>query len=157
VICVGDVHGYIPKLESLWSNLQAALPVNALATALVIFLGDYNDRGPHTRRVLNFLLALSTRYSAQRHVFLYDNHDLAFAVFVGALPPPPDGSLFFGHLHSAISLSSLSRCSLPRRPVPHPMARGFGDPAPLNRARSACRRGLWHVLTTLTPHLFSLS
>jgi hypothetical protein len=88
-----------------------------LATALVIFLGDYNDRGPHTRRVLNFLLALPTRYPAQRHVFLCGNHDLAFAAFVGALPPPPNGSPFFGHLRSAISLSSLSRCSLPRRPA----------------------------------------
>jgi hypothetical protein len=84
-----------------------------LATALVIFLGDYNDRGPHTRRVLNFLLALPTRYPAQRHVFLCGNHDLAFVAFVGALPLPPNGSLFFGHLRSAISLSSLSRSSSP--------------------------------------------
>ncbi|RLM74782.1 uncharacterized protein C2845_PM15G07450 [Panicum miliaceum] len=94
VICVGDVHGYIAKLESLWSNLQSALPADAFATALVIFLGDYNDRGPHTRRVLDFLLALPQRHPAQRHVFLCGNHDLAFAAFVGVLPPPPDGSPF---------------------------------------------------------------
>ena len=89
VICVGDVHGYVTKLESLWSNLQATLPCDAFATALVIFLGDYNDRGPHTRRVLDFLLALPTRHPAQGHVFLCGNHDLAFAAFVEALPPPP--------------------------------------------------------------------
>ncbi|ONM54956.1 Calcineurin-like metallo-phosphoesterase superfamily protein [Zea mays] len=72
----------------------AALPADALATALVIFLGDYNDCGPHTRRVLNFLLALPTRYLAQHHVFLCGNHDLPFTAFIGALPPPPDGSPF---------------------------------------------------------------
>uniref|UniRef100_A0ACD5UB36 Uncharacterized protein n=1 Tax=Avena sativa TaxID=4498 RepID=A0ACD5UB36_AVESA len=94
VICVGDVHGYISKLESLWANLQAALLADAFAAALVIFLGDYNDRGPHTRRILDFLLALPARHPAQRHVFLCGNHDLAFAAFVGALPPPPDGSPF---------------------------------------------------------------
>ncbi|OEL19739.1 1,4-alpha-glucan-branching enzyme 2-2, chloroplastic/amyloplastic [Dichanthelium oligosanthes] len=94
VICVGDVHGYITKLESLWSNLQSALPADAFATALVIFLGDYNDRGPHTRRVLDFLLALPARHPAQRHVFLCGNHDLAFAAFVGVLPLPPDGFPF---------------------------------------------------------------
>ena len=94
VICVGDVHGYITKLESLWSNLQSALPADAFATALVIFLGDYNDRGPHTRGVLDFLLALPQRHPAQRHVFLCGNHDLAFAAFVGVPPPPPDGSPF---------------------------------------------------------------
>jgi hypothetical protein len=94
VICVGDVHGYISKLESICSNLQSALPADAFATALVIFLGDYCDRGPQTRRVLDFLLALPARYPAQRHVFLCGNHDLAFAAFVGALSPPPDGSPF---------------------------------------------------------------
>ncbi|XP_062185954.1 tyrosine-protein phosphatase RLPH2-like [Phragmites australis] len=83
VICVGDVHGHILKLESLWSNLQSALPADAFATALVVFLGDYNDRGPHTRRVLDFLLALPARHPAQRHVFLCGNHDLAFAAFIG--------------------------------------------------------------------------
>ncbi|CAD6263849.1 unnamed protein product [Miscanthus lutarioriparius] len=94
VICVGDVHGYVTKLESLWSNLQATLPCDAFATALVIFLGDYNDRGPHTHRVPDFLLALQTRHPAQRHVFLCGNHDLAFAAFTTALPlpSPPDGS-----------------------------------------------------------------
>ncbi|GJN27718.1 hypothetical protein PR202_gb15763 [Eleusine coracana subsp. coracana] len=43
---------------------------------------------------LDFLLALPARYPAQRHVFLCGNHDFAFAAFVGALPPPPDGSPF---------------------------------------------------------------
>ncbi|EEC77238.1 hypothetical protein OsI_15791 [Oryza sativa Indica Group] len=94
VICVGDVHGYISKLESLWANLQSALPPDAFATALVVFLGDYCDRGPSTREVIDFLLALPSRHPAQRHAFLCGNHDLAFAAFVGALPPPPDGTPF---------------------------------------------------------------
>lgn len=94
VICVGDVHGYISKLESLWANLQSVLPPDAFATALVVFLGDYCDRGPSTREVIDFLLALPSRHPAQRHAFLCGNHDLAFAAFVGALPPPPDGTPF---------------------------------------------------------------
>ncbi|EEE60950.1 hypothetical protein OsJ_14707 [Oryza sativa Japonica Group] len=94
VICVGDVHGYISKLESLWANLQSGLPPDAFATALVVFLGDYCDRGPSTREVIDFLLALPSRHPAQRHAFLCGNHDLAFAAFVGALPPPPDGTPF---------------------------------------------------------------
>uniref|UniRef100_A0A0E0P8S9 Calcineurin-like phosphoesterase domain-containing protein n=1 Tax=Oryza rufipogon TaxID=4529 RepID=A0A0E0P8S9_ORYRU len=94
VICVGDVHGYISKLESLWANLQSALPPDAFATALVVFLGDYCDRGPSPREVIDFLLALPSRHPAQRHAFLCGNHDLAFAAFVGALPPPPDGTPF---------------------------------------------------------------
>ncbi|KAJ4817515.1 Calcineurin-like metallo-phosphoesterase superfamily protein [Rhynchospora pubera] len=92
VICVGDIHGYHSKLLRLWSNLQAAVGPTSFETALVIFLGDYNDRGPDTRQVIDFLIQLPSRYPRQRHVFLCGNHDLAFAAFVGALPARPDGS-----------------------------------------------------------------
>ncbi|KAH0452981.1 hypothetical protein IEQ34_017305 [Dendrobium chrysotoxum] len=94
VLCIGDIHGYFSKLQSLWSNLEAAVGAAAFQTALVIFLGDYCDRGPQTREVIDFLLSLSSRYPNQSHVFLCGNHDFAFAAFVGALPPPPDGSPF---------------------------------------------------------------
>ncbi|RWW08308.1 hypothetical protein BHE74_00019210 [Ensete ventricosum] len=94
VLCIGDIHGYVSKLRSLWSNLEVVVGFDSFATALVIFLGDYCDRGPHTREVIDFLLALPSQYPRQRHVFLCGNHDLAFAAFVGALPPPPDGSPF---------------------------------------------------------------
>ncbi|XP_078447425.1 tyrosine-protein phosphatase RLPH2-like [Wolffia australiana] len=94
-ICfVGDVHGFYDKLLRLWANLQLKLGGAAFRTALVVFLGDYCDRGPQTRQVIDFLLSLPARYPEQRHVFLCGNHDLAFSAFVGALTPPIDGSPF---------------------------------------------------------------
>ncbi|KNA12030.1 hypothetical protein SOVF_129250 [Spinacia oleracea] len=94
VICIGDIHGYYSKLENLWSNLQSQTNPSQFNNATIIFLGDYCDRGPDTRRVIDFLLSLSSKYPNQKHVFLAGNHDFAFAAFVGALPPPPDGSEF---------------------------------------------------------------
>ncbi|KAG1330993.1 Serine/threonine-protein phosphatase BSL2 like [Cocos nucifera] len=94
VICVGDIHGFSSKLQLLWSNLEVAVGAPAFESALVIFLGDYCDRGPDTHQVLDFLLSLPSRHPGQRHVFLCGNHDFAFAAFVGALPPPLDGSPF---------------------------------------------------------------
>lgn len=94
VICMGDIHGHHAKLRSLWSNLRAAIPAPAFDAALVVFLGDYCDRGPDTRLVLDFLLSLPSLHPSQTHVFLCGNHDFAFSAFVGALPPPPDGSPF---------------------------------------------------------------
>ncbi|XP_076939781.1 tyrosine-protein phosphatase RLPH2-like [Bidens hawaiensis] len=93
-ICIGDIHGYITKLQNLWSNLQTLIPPSSFDHALVIFLGDYCDRGPDTRKVLDFLTNLPSKYPKQSHVFLAGNHDFAFAAFVGAIPPPPDGSAF---------------------------------------------------------------
>jgi len=94
VICVGDIHGFVTKLKNLWSNLERSIDRSEFETATVIFLGDYCDRGPDTRQVIDFLVALPSRYPRQKHIFLSGNHDLAFAAFLHLLPPPPDGSPF---------------------------------------------------------------
>ncbi|CAA0837871.1 Calcineurin-like metallo-phosphoesterase superfamily protein [Striga hermonthica] len=94
VCCVGDIHGYLTKLQHLWCNLEKAVGPSDFQTALIIFLGDYCDRGPDTRKVIDFLISLPTRYPNQSHVFLCGNHDLAFAAFLGLLPDPPGGSGF---------------------------------------------------------------
>ncbi|XAR64647.1 Phosphoprotein phosphatase [Bertholletia excelsa] len=94
VCCIGDIHGYIIKLRNLWSNLECLIDPCDFEHALIIFLGDYCDRGPNTREVIDFLISLPSKYPNQSHVFLCGNHDLAFAAFVGVLPAPADGSEF---------------------------------------------------------------
>ncbi|KAG7028092.1 hypothetical protein SDJN02_09272, partial [Cucurbita argyrosperma subsp. argyrosperma] len=44
--------------------------------AHITFLGDYCDRGPNTREVIDFLVGLPSRYPDQKHVFHAGNHDL---------------------------------------------------------------------------------
>lgn len=94
VCCIGDVHGFLSKLQNLWSNLVSQFDPSDFDSALIIFLGDYCDRGSNTREVIDFLLNLPSRYPNQKHVFLSGNHDFAFAAFLGVLPPPADGSAF---------------------------------------------------------------
>lgn len=94
VCCIGDVHGYMSKFQSLWTNLEILIDPSDFETALIIFLGDYCDRGPNTREVIDFLISLPSKYPRQSHVFLCGNHDFAFAAFLGVLPSPPDGSAF---------------------------------------------------------------
>ncbi|PPS03865.1 hypothetical protein GOBAR_AA16797 [Gossypium barbadense] len=67
VICVGDIHGYLTKLLNLWSNLQSQIDPDSFNTATIIFLGDYCDRGPDTRKVIEFLISLPKRYPNQKH------------------------------------------------------------------------------------------
>lgn len=85
LICVGDIHGYINKLLNLWSNLQSHIDPDSFNSATVIFLGDYCDRGPDTRKVIDFLVSLPAKYPNQKHIFLSGNHDFAFSAFVGIL------------------------------------------------------------------------
>lgn len=45
-ICVGDIHGHLDRLKVLWRNLEFKLRSVSFASSTVIFLGEYNDRGP---------------------------------------------------------------------------------------------------------------
>ena len=94
VICIGDVHGYYSKLKNLWCNLKFQTNPSQFNKALIIFLGDYCDKGPDTNKVIDFLIDLPSKYPNQKHVFLLGNHDFGFSAFLGLLPPPCDGSEF---------------------------------------------------------------
>lgn len=94
VCCIGDIHGHSNKLQNLWFNLETRIHPSDFQSALIIFLGDYCDRGFDTPKVLDFLITLPSKYPKQTHVFLCGNHDLAFAAFLGVLPAPADGSKF---------------------------------------------------------------
>ncbi len=64
-LAIGDIHGFSGALDALLAQLNPA--ENRL-----VFLGDYIDRGPNTRGVLDRLVALSAN---PNHVFLRGNHD----------------------------------------------------------------------------------
>lgn len=87
VILVGDIHGWLDRLEGVWQRLEERLGLEKLDKATVVFLGDYNDRGPDTKGVLDFLVALakkrSDRASYGETIFLAGNHDFAFAAYIG--------------------------------------------------------------------------
>nr|WP_321464413.1 metallophosphoesterase family protein [uncultured Desulfobulbus sp.] len=74
IFAVGDIHGCHHKLVTLLGRL----PLNPDEDTLV-FLGDYINRGPDSRKVLDALLDLQRRY---RHVvFLKGNHEQALLDF----------------------------------------------------------------------------
>jgi hypothetical protein len=93
-ICIGDIHGHLEKLKKLWQNLENRIGSAAFLSSTVIFLGDYNDRGPDARGVLDFLISLPKLYPNQTHVFLAGNHDFAFMALLGILPSTPPGFSF---------------------------------------------------------------
>ena len=51
VVCIGDIHGNVSELMSLWKNIETTLGIESLSKSLVIFLGDYVDRGPNSKEV----------------------------------------------------------------------------------------------------------
>src|SRR5262249_39324060 len=68
VLAIGDIHGCLGPLDDLleW--------VNPTPDDLIIALGDYVDRGPDTRGVLDRLIAL--KVSGRKLVCLRGNHEI---------------------------------------------------------------------------------
>jgi serine/threonine protein phosphatase 1 len=72
---IGDIHGCVDEIDRLLDAL-------ALTTAdTVVFLGDYIDRGPSPKGVIDRLLRL--RHEGPRCVFLRGNHEDMFLAFLG--------------------------------------------------------------------------
>lgn len=72
---IGDIHGHYFKLKNLFDELRSHINPDDL----VIFLGDYIDRGPDSFEVIEFLVALSGIYQT---VFLMGNHEDMFIKYL---------------------------------------------------------------------------
>ena len=71
---IGDIHGMLSKLE----ELLGALPLEAGDE--VVFLGDYVDRGPYGRGVVDRLVAFAHEWPC---TFLIGNHESMFLDYIG--------------------------------------------------------------------------
>mmetsp|Transcript_31641 Transcript_31641/g.50524 ORF Transcript_31641/g.50524 Transcript_31641/m.50524 type:complete len:277 (+) Transcript_31641:2277-3107(+) len=84
---VGDIHGNLDRLKNVWGKLPAAFGSDkAFEKGTVVFLGDYCDKGPDTKGVIDFLVGLKEQLPLQNHYFLSGNHDFALSSFLGILP-----------------------------------------------------------------------
>ena len=80
VYAVGDIHGRRDLLERLLGKIASHAGDAALKNSLV-FLGDYVDRGPQSKAVIELLLQLD--WPGWEIVRLRGNHDQAVIDFVG--------------------------------------------------------------------------
>ena len=72
IYAVGDVHGRADLLAPLLARIDADLSAHPIAQPCQVFLGDYIDRGPHSRQVIDLLIARRRRH---RMLFLKGNHE----------------------------------------------------------------------------------
>jgi serine/threonine protein phosphatase 1 len=89
LVAVGDIHGCVDELSLM---LEAISPTPA---DTIVFLGDYVDRGPSSRDVIDLLIEL--RDSGRcRTVFLRGNHEDMFLAFLGERGRHGEAFLFNG-------------------------------------------------------------
>ena len=82
VYAVGDVHGYASALAALLARIEAdAARSRPAERPLLIFVGDYVDRGPDSRGVIDAVIA-AEGWDAFEVVALKGNHEDALARFL---------------------------------------------------------------------------
>jgi serine/threonine protein phosphatase 1 len=79
IYAVGDVHGRADLLTELFKRIDRDLKARPFAKSMEIFLGDYIDRGPHSRQVIELLI---TRQRERETVFLKGNHEACALQFL---------------------------------------------------------------------------
>lgn len=74
LLAVGDIHGCLDRLRRLMAKVRPA------EADRVVFLGDYIDRGPDGKGVIDYLIDFAGRFP--KSVFLKGNHEAMFLDFL---------------------------------------------------------------------------
>jgi serine/threonine protein phosphatase 1 len=78
---IGDVHGRLDLLKPLVEAIMADAAASHASRKVVVFLGDYIDRGPDSRGVVRYLAGLPANIGIEWR-FLKGNHEEAMLDFL---------------------------------------------------------------------------
>lgn len=77
IYAVGDIHGCLDNLERLLEEVQPDLNRDRL-----LFIGDYIDRGPNSKGVVDYVIRLQRLYPPENIICLKGNHEAMFLDFL---------------------------------------------------------------------------
>ena len=79
IYAIGDIHGRLDLLDEVLARVEADTAMHPASNAINVFLGDYVDRGPDSKRVLERLISYCV---AQPTVCLMGNHEAFLREFL---------------------------------------------------------------------------
>lgn len=80
VYAIGDIHGRIDLLERLYAMMEADRTERPIGHCVEVFLGDYIDRGPSSREVLDWMV--KGHSFCNKRITLRGNHELYLQDFL---------------------------------------------------------------------------
>jgi serine/threonine protein phosphatase 1 len=109
VYAIGDIHGRFDLLQLLYGEIRRDLEKSRPSRTTEIFLGDYIDRGPQSREVVDWLVR--SQPACDERICLMGNHeDMLLAV----LAREDEAALWFhnGGIETLLSYWERSRSAL---------------------------------------------
>lgn len=83
IYAIGDIHGQLAELHRVLKLIED----DGGKDAQIVFLGDYTDRGPDSRGIIDLLI--EGRDAGRNWTFIKGNHDQMFELFMQS-PPQHD-------------------------------------------------------------------
>lgn len=84
VYAIGDLHGMMQKLERMHEAISEDLIESPPEDVHIVYMGDYVDRGPDSRDVIEALIARRDRGDGVKKSFLLGNHEKGMLSFLNA-------------------------------------------------------------------------
>ncbi len=75
VYAIGDIHGHVDTLARMHDLIEADMKERPVDDATILYVGDYIDRGPDSKGVIDLLVERELYAPQFRHVFLLGNHE----------------------------------------------------------------------------------
>jgi serine/threonine protein phosphatase 1 len=96
IYAIGDIHGRVDLLDAVLKLIEIDLQKNPIPMAIEVYLGDYIDRGPASREVIDRLVERNRTF---RGVFLKGNHE-SYLIKFTTNPPSASCGLFLPALQA---------------------------------------------------------
>ncbi|WP_162894989.1 metallophosphoesterase family protein [Rhizobium terrae] len=147
IYAIGDLHGHLDLLVAMLKLISDDIDRYPADDALLVFLGDYIDRGPNSRQVIELLCGPvpAEDMPGCRKVFLRGNHEQFLVDFLGGKP-------VLGQWAPKGGLETLVSYGI----SPALVARGADDPSACEAVRLQLLSAMpaWHraFVTTLPMH-----
>jgi serine/threonine protein phosphatase 1 len=78
---IGDIHGSLDSLERLMDKINLDLTRDGL-----VFVGDYIDRGPRSKGVVDYIIRLKNQAPPGQIICLKGNHEAMFLDYLAGGP-----------------------------------------------------------------------
>jgi serine/threonine protein phosphatase 1 len=130
IYAIGDVHGRVDLLNAVFERIDATLKNHPIGQSVQVLLGDYIDRGPNSREVIDALIA---RKKAHAMVCLKGNHE-SYAVQFLSDPSVLEEWTQFGGIQTLLSYGV--KPSTRSDPLsPEDVAKAFREALPASHRR----------------------
>ncbi|MGE4312664.1 MAG: metallophosphoesterase [Pseudobdellovibrionaceae bacterium] len=82
IYAIGDLHGHLSALQKMHLAIDNDMAKREEMPTTIIYLGDYIDRGPESKALVERLAMLQAQDDGINRVFLRGNHENAFLGFL---------------------------------------------------------------------------